>query len=57
MPYNTFTKQQLLDASDLKLVKNENRIYFGQISGKKKKGLGIMFSKEGKIYEGHFEDG
>lgn len=42
----------ILDANNLKLIKSEGKIYFGQIDRKKRNGQGINVYKEGKVYEG-----
>lgn len=46
----------MLESTNLKLIKNANKIYFGQIERKKKSGKGICVYKEGKIYEGEFQE-
>jgi hypothetical protein len=38
----------------LKLIKNQDKIYFGQVEKKKRHGNGVNISKDGKIYEGQF---
>lgn len=40
----------MLDASNLKLIKSDGKIYFGQVDRKKRHGYGINVYKDGKIY-------
>jgi hypothetical protein len=44
----------LLDSPNLKLVKADSKIYFGEVYRKNKQGLGIYLQKEGRVYEGEF---
>ena len=47
--------KSLLDSKDLKLVKSNDRIFFGEVKIKKRTGKGIYLTKEGKLYEGYFK--
>jgi hypothetical protein len=49
-PSNNFTMDLLLDSNNLKLIKQDGKIYFGQLERKKRVGKGICIFKEGKIY-------
>ena len=51
-PQSLFTLQDLLDSKNLKLIKNDGKIFFGQVDRKKRSGNGICVYREGKIYEG-----
>lgn len=42
----------MLDSSRLKLIKSDNKIYFGEVDRKKREGKGIYLNKDGKLYEG-----
>lgn len=55
-PQELFTLNDLLNSTNLKLIKHDGKIYFGQIDRKKKSGKGICIYKEGKLYEGEFLD-
>lgn len=46
----------LLDSNNLKLIKHDGKIYFGQVDRKKRSGIGICIYREGKLYEGEFSD-
>lgn len=50
------TPNELLGTQDSKLVKDEHRIYFGEIRRSKKSGKGISVYSDGRIYEGEHED-
>lgn len=50
------TANELLNMADTKLVRDDHRIYFGEIKKSKKYGKGISVYSDGKIYEGHHED-
>lgn len=49
-PQSLFTLQDLLDSKNLKLIKNDGKIFFGQVDRKKRSGKGVCVYKEGKIY-------
>jgi hypothetical protein len=54
-PYNsTIDVKQLLESVNLKLIKNQDKIYFGQVDKKKRIGKGINITKDGKLFEGEF---
>jgi hypothetical protein len=36
----------------VRVIKTENKIYFGEIENKKKEGIGISIYRDGKFYEG-----
>ena len=55
-PQSLFSLRDLLDSKNLKLIKNDGKIYFGQVERKKRAGKGICVYREGKIYEGEFSD-
>ena len=55
LPQPTFTLQDLLAHLDLKLVKNEGKIFFGLVKNRKRQGAGISVSREGKVYEGEYD--
>lgn len=55
-PSNSFTMNQLLDSHNLKLIKHDGKIYFGQLERKKRCGKGICIFKQGKIYQGDFDE-
>lgn len=55
-PQSPFKIKELLKSKNVKLVKNHDKIYFGQVENKKRSGKGIYISKEGKLYEGYFKD-
>jgi hypothetical protein len=55
-PQELFVLNDLLNSNNLKLIKQDGKIYFGQVDRKKKSGIGICMFKEGKIYEGQFCD-
>ena len=44
----------LLDSSHLKLIKNEGKVYFGEVNLRKKEGMGVYCHRGSKLYEGHF---
>jgi hypothetical protein len=48
--------KELLECSNLKLIKNQDKIYFGLVEKKKRHGLGVNVSRDGKIYEGEFSN-
>lgn len=41
---------ELLDSPRLKLIKSDNKIYFGEVDKKKREGRGIYVHKDGKLY-------
>jgi len=54
--------KDLLLSKSLKLVRNESRVYFGEIRDQKKHGVGkrkhytgIAIYQDGKVYEGQFQ--
>ena len=51
-PHDIFKLKKLLDSPTLKLIKSKDKIYFGQVDKKKRTGIGIYVSREGKLYEG-----
>lgn len=53
-PYhkNSMTINQLLETQNLKLIKSQDKIYFGQVERKKRSGYGVNISKDGRVYEG-----
>ena len=55
-PQSLFSLRDLLNSNNLKLIKNDGKIYFGQVDRKRRSGMGICVYKEGKIYEGEFSD-
>lgn len=44
--------ETLLNSPRLKLIKGDNKIYFGEVDRKRREGRGIYLQKEGKLYEG-----
>jgi hypothetical protein len=38
----------------LKLIRNNGKIYFGEVLNRQMAGRGICYCQEGKIYEGEF---
>jgi len=46
----------LLESQNLKLIKNQDKIYFGQVERKKRNGNGVNISKDGRVYEGQFSN-
>jgi hypothetical protein len=48
--------KELLECSNLKLIKNQDKIYFGLVEKKKRHGIGVNVSRDGKIYEGEFSN-
>ena len=44
-PHQLFTVKELLKTTNLKLLKIDGNIYFGQMEKKKKNGKGIYISK------------
>jgi len=55
-PYSdSFNIEHLLNSSHLKLIKNQDKIYFGEVNNKKRDGMGINVLKDGKLYEGYFQ--
>ena len=55
-PHQLFNIKELLQTSNLKLLKIDGNIYFGQMEKKKKNGKGIYITKEGRLFEGYFYD-
>ena len=45
-----------MDKKTLKLVKEEHRVYFGQVSNHKKNGMGVSIYEDGRMYEGQYLD-
>ena len=39
----------------VRLIKSNNKLYFGEVKGKVKHGQGILVDDKGKIYEGIFD--
>ena len=57
MPYSKIDTHLLFKKTHVRLIRNENKIYFGEIANKKKQGLGnkifkigITICRSGKIY-------
>ncbi len=44
--------EELLESARLKLIKSDNKIYFGEVERKEREGRGIYIQKDGKLYEG-----
>lgn len=42
--------KELLGCAELKLIKNEGKIYFGQVERKKRSGKGVNVTVEGKVF-------
>ena len=57
-PYhqNHMNINSLLESKNLKLIKNQDKIYFGQVERKKRNGNGVNISKDGRVYEGQFSN-
>ena len=54
-PQPDFHIGEIVSSNNLKLVKKEGRIFFGEAMQGRREGKGIQFDKDGKIYEGWFE--
>lgn len=54
MPYSNVNPEELYEMPRVKIIKTENKVYFGQIEHKKKHGKGIVLYRQGKLYEGDF---
>lgn len=51
-PDHGISGETLLSSAKLKLIKGDNKIYFGEIDRKRREGRGIYLQREGKLYEG-----
>jgi ribosomal protein L13E len=51
-PQQAITTEALLDSPRLKLIKSDNKIYFGEVDRKRREGRGLYFQRDGKLYEG-----
>ncbi len=51
-PEQPLTTDALLDSPKLKLIKSDNKIYFGEVDRKRREGRGIYLQRDGKLYEG-----
>ena len=48
-----FDKQ---DLAGFRIVKEEHRVYFGQVRSHKKSGYGVSVYEDGRMYEGAYLD-
>jgi hypothetical protein len=48
------TIPEMIKSPYLKLVKDEHRVYFGEILEHRKHGRGISLYKDGRVFEGKF---
>ena len=53
MPISDFSLQSLEELGKAKLVRNNGRIYFGQVSNRQMSGFGVYYSQS-SLYEGNF---
>lgn len=51
-PQHGVSSEALLESPRLKLVKSDNKIYFGEVERKRREGRGVCVQREGKLYEG-----
>ena len=55
-PHELFKLKHLLESTNLKLIKSNDKIYFGEVEKKKRNGKGIYVTRQGKLYEGYFKE-
>jgi len=51
-----FRVEQLFGLEGCRLIRMENKIYFGQVANKQKNGKGLSVCKDGKVYLGDFSN-
>jgi hypothetical protein len=51
-PQHGISTEALLDSPKLKLVKSDNKIYFGEVERKRREGRGVYLQRDGRLYEG-----
>jgi hypothetical protein len=51
-PQQSVSVEALLESPKLKLIKSDNKIYFGEVDRKRREGKGIYLQRDGKLYEG-----
>jgi hypothetical protein len=53
MPISNFSLQSLEQLGKAKLIKNNGRIYFGEVINRQMSGFGVYYSQS-SLYEGNF---